>query len=137
MRWATTSSAPSRKTGEDLRVKRRAFLACVLASSTPMARAAEFPVVNRRHGLAFPRDHGSHPDFRNEWWYVTGVVNEPGGRDMGLQVTFFRNRPGVAEEGASRFAPRQLMFAHAAIADPAFGRLRHDQRAERAVFDVA
>jgi predicted secreted hydrolase len=118
-------------------MKRRAFLACVLASSMSGARTAEFPVVSRGQRLAFPRDHGSHPDFRNEWWYVTGVVNEPGGRDIGLQVTFFRNRPGVAEEGTSRFAPRQLVFAHAAIADPAFGRLRHDQRAERAVFDVA
>ena len=85
----------------------------------------------------FPRDHGSHPDFRNEWWYVTGLVRDANGRELGVQVTFFRNRPGVAEGTASRFAPRQLMFAHAAIADPAHGRLRHDQRAERAVFDLA
>ena len=120
-----------------MHVTRRAFLASMLASTMPPAHAAEFPVVTRGRRLAFPRDHGSHPDFRNEWWYVTGVVHEAGGPDIGLQVTFFRNRPGVAENGASRFAPRQLVFAHAAIADPALGRLRHDQRAERAAFDVA
>ena len=38
--------------------------------------------------------------------------------DLGVQITFFRNRPGVAEDSASRFAPPQLLFAHAAIADP-------------------
>jgi predicted secreted hydrolase len=43
----------------------------------------------------------------------------------------------VAESGSSRFAPRQLLFAHAAIADPRRGRLRHDQRAARAGFGLA
>jgi len=118
-------------------MKRRAFLASLLASSVPTARAAGFPVVLPGRRLEFPRDHGSHPDFRNEWWYVTGVVNDRDGRELGVQVTFFRNRPGVAESGSSRFTPRQLVFAHAAIADPAVGRLLHDQRAERAAFDIA
>ena len=66
--------------------------------------------------LQFPRDHGSHPDFRTEWWYVTGWLTLPDGSELGLQVTFFRNRPGVAEQSRSRFAPRQLLFAHAALA---------------------
>ena len=22
--------------------------------------------------LEFPRDHGSHPELRTEWWYMTG-----------------------------------------------------------------
>ena len=48
-----------------------------------------------------------------------------------MQVTFFRNRPGVAEESRSRFAPKQLLFAHAAIALPERGRLIVDQRAAR------
>ena len=61
----------------------------------------------------------------------------PHGRDLGVQITFFRNRPGVAESGTSRFAPRQLLFAHAAIADPRAARLRHDQRAARAGFGLA
>ncbi len=54
-----------------------------------------------------------------------------------MQVTFFRNRPGVAEANPSAFAPRQLLFAHAALADPRRGRLRHDQRAARAGFGLA
>ena len=91
--------------------------------------------------LEFPRDHGSHPAFRTEWWYVTAWVHDVDGQgdgqNRGVQITFFRNRPGVAESGTSRFAPRQLLFAHAAIADPRHGRLWHDQRAARAGFGLA
>ena len=52
-------------------------------------------------------------------------------------MTFFRNRPGIAEDSASRFAPSQLLFAHAAVADPRTGALLHDQRAARAGFGLA
>ena len=96
-----------------------------------------YPPVEPGPPLSFPRDHGSHPDFRTEWWYVTGWLKDATGRDYGVQVTFFRNRPRIAEDNPSAFAPRQLLFAHAAIADPALGRLRHDQRAARAGFGLA
>jgi predicted secreted hydrolase len=87
--------------------------------------------------LQFPRDHGSHPQFRTEWWYLTGWLKDESGRDLGMQITFFRNRPRVAEDNASRFAPRQLLFAHAALSDAATGKLLHDQRAARAGFGLA
>jgi predicted secreted hydrolase len=54
-----------------------------------------------------------------------------------MQITFFRNRPRVAEGVASRFAPEQLLFAHAALSDPGSGKLFHDQRAARAGFGLA
>ena len=101
------------------------------------ARAGALSRRRARRALAFPRDHGSHPAFRTEWWYVTGWLRDAREREFGVQVTFFRTRPGVAEESASRFAPTQLLFAHAAIADPALGRLRHDERAARAGFGLA
>jgi predicted secreted hydrolase len=87
--------------------------------------------------LTFPRDHGSHPAFRTEWWYVTGWLRDARAGDLGVQITFFRTRPGVNEASASRFAAKELLFAHAAIADPRHGRLRHDQRAARAGFALA
>ena len=118
-------------------MRRRTVLGLPLLMAAPLARSAEYPVVVPGRPLVFPRDHGSHPGFRNEWWYVTGTVSDTKGRELGVQVTFFRNRPGIAESSASRFAPRQLQFAHAAIADPAHGRLRHDQRAERVAFDLS
>jgi len=119
-------------------VKRRAFLVAPLALVAARAGAeVRYPAVLPDTALAFPRDHGSHPDFRTEWWYITAWVRDGDGNDLGVQITFFRNRPGVAESGNSRFAPRQLMFAHAAIADPRRGRLRHDQRAARTGFGLA
>jgi predicted secreted hydrolase len=99
--------------------------------------AADYPQVRQGASLQFPRDQGSHPDFRNEWWYVTGWLKDDKGAEFGVQITFFRNRPGIAEEIASRFAPRQLLFAHAAVSDPAQGRLLHGQRAARAGFGLA
>jgi len=97
----------------------------------------DYPTVRPGAALQFPRDHGSHPQFRNEWWYITGWLKAAGGRELGVQITFFRNRPRVAEDLASRFAPRQLLFAHAALADPSAGGLLHDQRAARAGFGLA
>ena len=97
----------------------------------------EYPTVRQGMAPQFPRDHGAHPAFRTEWWYVTGWVRDAAGRERGIQITFFRNRPGVAESNPSAFAAKQLMFAHAAIADPQLGRLRHDQRAARTGFGLA
>jgi predicted secreted hydrolase len=118
-------------------MKRRAFLTLPLLGLAPPAIAVEYPAVVPGHALGFPRDRGSHPDFRTEWWYVTGRLADRDGAPYGVQVTFFRNRPGVAEDNPSAFAPRQLLFAHAALADPRLGRLRHDQRMARAGFGLA
>src|SRR5947208_4344645 len=133
------SCGPGRTTGEpssstaEIAMKRRAFLASPLLLPPAAARGAEaYPEVTAGHRLQFPQDHGSHPAFRNEWWYVTGWLEDTSGNAAGFQVTFFRHRPGVAEETPSRFAARQLLFAHGALADPPYGRLRHDQRAARA-----
>jgi predicted secreted hydrolase len=93
--------------------------------------------VKPGHELQFPRDQGSHPQFRAEWWYITGRVKDASGRERGMQITFFRNRPRVDEDNPSRFAPRQILFAHAALADPGTGKLLHDQRAARAGFGLA
>jgi predicted secreted hydrolase len=119
-------------------VKRRAFLLAPLALAALRARAADdYPPVAPGHALEFPRDHGAHPAFRTEWWYVTGWLAGQGAQESGFQVTFFRSRPRVAEGNPSAFAPRQFVFAHAALADPREGRLVHDQRAARAGFGLA
>ena len=86
--------------------------------------------------LGFPRDHGSHPDLRTEWWYITGHA-QAAGRPWGFQVTFFRSRVDVAQGMQSAFAARQLVFAHAALTDVQGQKLLHDQRIARAGFGVA
>jgi predicted secreted hydrolase len=119
-------------------MNRRRFLACTLAGvAAPVWGGVTYPSVLAGTPLRFPRDHGAHPAYRTEWWYVTGWIRDARGRERGFQITFFRNRPGVQEDNPSAFAPRQLLFAHAALADAAAGRLRHDQRAARQGFGLA
>ena len=107
---------------------RRLILAFVLACAG--LAAAQFDPVRPGVELRFPADTGAHPGHRIEWWYVTGQLESPTG-PMGFQVTFFRLRNPDAEGRASRFAPKQLLFAHAALADPRAGRLLHAQRSAR------
>jgi len=117
---------------------RRRFLALALGVAVAPVRAeVTYPDVEPGTTLASPHDEGAHTAFRSEWRYVTGWLRDSEGRDCGFQVTFFRNRPGVTEASASRFAPKQLLFAHAAIADPSVKRLRIDQRAAREGFGLA
>ncbi|HET9404251.1 MAG TPA: carotenoid 1,2-hydratase [Burkholderiales bacterium] len=99
-------------------------------------RATSFAPVVPGYKIQFPRDEGSHPDFRIEWWYVTGWLTEPA-RPLGFQITFFRVRPDLKHDNPSRFAPRQILIAHAALSDPSHGRLIHEQRAARAGFELA
>lgn len=85
--------------------------------------------------LVLPRDHGPHPEFRNEWWYFTGWFKSGVGElaeELGIQITFFRSAPDVDLNNPSRFSPAQLLIAHVAIAHPKKGILVHDQIALRA-----
>jgi predicted secreted hydrolase len=116
-------------------MRRRSFLATPLllpslTAAQPTAGAPAYPPVTRGVRLIFPRDHGAHPDFRTEWWYVTGALDSPQ-PDVGFQLTFFRSRPGIGEGLRSPLAPRQILFAHAALTLPG-ERLRHAERAARA-----
>lgn len=112
-------------------------LLLLIALASPAHAQVDYPPVMPGAELEFPRDEGAHPDFRIEWWYVTGWLRDAKDAPLGFQVTFFRVRSGLGESNPSRFAPRQVLFAHAALADPAFGRLRHAERSAREGFDLA
>ena len=112
-------------------MQRRRFLMSLPAMATGSALGAGFAPVLPGRPLVFPADHGAHPAFRTEWWYATGWLSLPDGKPLGFQVTFFRVGTGLGEGNPSAFTPRQLVLAHAAIADPALGRLRHDERSAR------
>ncbi|MCX7277963.1 MAG: carotenoid 1,2-hydratase [Burkholderiales bacterium] len=90
--------------------------------------------------MQFPRDLGSHPEFGTEWWYITGravSIHGSSTREFGFQLTFFRSRVTATQAMASRFAAKQLLFAHAAITDVQGQKLWHDQRIARAGFGIA
>ncbi|MFT3758307.1 lipocalin-like domain-containing protein [Thauera sp.] len=114
-----------------------ALLSClppeIHAQDSGSAPAADgYPAVVPGRPLVFPDDFGAHPDYRTEWWYITGWLRDGAGAERGFQLTFFRVRTLIGEDNPSRFAPRQLILAHAAVADPVNGRLLHAERSARA-----
>jgi predicted secreted hydrolase len=64
--------------------------------------------------FAFPADHGPHPQFRIEWWYVTANLSDANGTACGVQWTLFRQAiaPGPPQEG---WANQQIWMGHAAV----------------------
>ncbi|MFK7962619.1 MAG: lipocalin-like domain-containing protein [Burkholderiaceae bacterium] len=89
-----------------------------------------YPAVLAGRPVRFPTDFGAHPEYRTEWWYLTAWLDTAAG-PLGAQVTFFRSRTPYGRENPSRFAPRQLLFGHAAIGSPAKGSLAHAEQAWR------
>jgi predicted secreted hydrolase len=113
----------------------KVFIALVSALLT--TAAVDYTAVTPGHPLVFPHDYGSHPDFRTEWWYITGWLTTAGGDPMGFQITFFRAKPSIDSANPSAFTARQLLIAHVAISDPKRGRLWQDQRIRRAGLGLA
>src|SRR5574341_1271324 len=117
-------------------MKRRVFLGLGLVPCTLWAQKVAYPEVKPNPQFIFPRDHGAHPEYRVEWWYVTGWLEAAAG-PHGFQITFFPARPEESSDNPSQFNPRQILFPHAALSDPKRGRLLHDERAARAGFSLA
>ena len=86
----------------------------------------------------FPADHGPHPGFRNEWWYVTGNLDSADGRRFGYELTIFRfslapDRP----ESESEWRTNQVYIAHLAITDVDDERFQVAQRYARGALGLA
>jgi predicted secreted hydrolase len=113
-------------------------LAPALTLAAGSGMAGDSPQAHR--APVFPRDHGSHPQTRIEWWYVTGhtrLGTDAAQQVFGFQLTFFRARVESTQQLESKFAARQLLFAHAALSDVTGQRFRHDQRIAREGFGIA
>lgn len=86
----------------------------------------------------FPEDHGAHPDYRHEWWYITGNLESEEGRRFGYQITFFRfNVAPTMPERDSALATNQVWMAHLAVTDPETGRFLHAERFARGAAGLA
>ena len=117
-------------------MRRAALLLGSLLCSGVFANTAYAPVVAGRP-LVFPADYGSHPEFRTEWWYVTGWLQTDHGESLGFQITFFRTKPDIDAANPSAFAARQILIAHCAISDPKRKSLWQDQKIRRAGLGLA
>lgn len=107
-----------------------------LAAATPLA---EWRRIEPGLSIELPKDHGSHPGFRTEWWYVTGHLADEAGREFGFQFTIFRNGldPEPAAPGASPLRARQVFAGHLAVTDVASGRTLFAERLRRAAAGLA
>lgn len=61
----------------------------------------------------FPTDHGPHPDYRIEWWYLTANLTGPDGTTYGAQWTLFRS--ALTPQEAQGWSANQLWMAHAGL----------------------
>jgi len=98
-----------------------------------------FARANEPRELSFPRDHGSHDEFRSEWWYFTGNLDSADGRHFGFELTFFRVAlaPQSAEPRASAWATKQVWMAHFAVTDVRGRRFLFAERFARGALGLA
>jgi predicted secreted hydrolase len=120
------------------------------------ARGGGFAQVVEPRVFEFPRDHGAHPEYRQEWWYVTGNLDSATGERFGFELTFFRF--ALAPEGAvgpasaagslelaaptpvavgSSWRTGQIYMGHFAITDVARQRFRFTQKLSRGAVGLA
>lgn len=111
---------------DSLKISRRAFTGAAvlfgLGGKRALAQgfaglggdAEGFSSVVPGKAFAFPGDHGPHPDYRIEWWYVTANLADKSGVAYGAQWTLFRQalQAGAQQQG---WANQQIWMGHAAV----------------------
>ena len=114
-------------------------------SPQPLAQKTDdgFDVPQPGHVFVFPRDHGSHPTFKLEWWYLTGHLFGPHGERFGFQSTVFRKaaKPALDPTNFSAPMPRfrndEFFLVHAALVDVTTGQFLHTERLARSGWDAS
>lgn len=75
-----------------------------------------FAVPQPEPVFSFPEDHGAHPDYRIEWWYLTATLTADDGRDYGIQWTLFRS--AQAPIASTAWGTEQIHMGHAGLTTP-------------------
>ncbi|HEX3844063.1 MAG TPA: lipocalin-like domain-containing protein [Steroidobacteraceae bacterium] len=141
-----------------MRFQPRALAAALLAVSVSCALAAAadltpggppaYAQAIAPRPLEFPRDQGPHPDFRQEWWYLTGNLDGADGHRFGFELTIFRfalppdsPRPAVgassADAESSPWRTKQIYLGHFAVTDVARHRFRFITKLSRGALGLA
>jgi predicted secreted hydrolase len=110
-------------------------LAVILNPLPAIPQTGPFDIPRPGRTFAFPRDHGSHPEFRIEWWYITGHLWDASSNRFGFQSTFFRTAappsPLPTPHATPTFGADHLFLAHAALLNTASGTFSHRERLHR------
>lgn len=103
-----------------------------MVRQVPLVTPDGFTLARPGYQFTFPRDHGSHPEFRTEWWYLTGHLRSSEGQRFGFQLTFFRQSTHRGPwKGSSAWRTDQMFLAHAAITDESGKRFLSAERFAR------
>ena len=140
-----------------------AWLLCGVSDAAefrpPLTTAEGYAVPQPGRRFEFPSDHGAHPEFKLEWWYVTGHLVAAGERRFGFQATFFRRAgpldragtntmsaanitnivatTGAAADGSSPFfRSDEVHLAHMAVLDVRTGKFVFQERLNRRGWDA-
>lgn len=100
-----------------------------------------FAIPPENYKFSFPKDHGAHPDYRIEWWYITGHLN---GKDtksqktsrFGYQATFFRVAQKKSNLGNKFLNNGQFFMAHMALSDIDGEKFYHEEKMNRDGWDA-
>lgn len=81
----------------------------------------------------FPKDHGAHPEYRTEWWYFTGNLEDDVGSRYGYQLTFFRQGiRRIVSQPSNPWDIRDVYLAHFTLTDGSRKKFRWAERISRA-----
>jgi predicted secreted hydrolase len=99
---------------------------------------AGFEKAIEPRAFRFPEDHGPHPGFRNEWWYITGNLDGEDGRRFGFELTIFRFALTPSLPAAeSNWRSNQVYIAHFAVTDAGRERFYTAERYSRGALGLA
>jgi predicted secreted hydrolase len=101
-----------------------------------------YPLALEPREFSFPGDHGPHPEYRNEWWYVTGNLDSARGKRFGFELTIFRFTLAPAKDvepksTVSAWATNQVYIGHFAVTDVDAERFHVAQRYARGALQLA
>ncbi len=109
-----------------------------IAQSLSGNDAGGFKRVQMPREFKFPQDFGPHPEYQTEWWYYTGNLTDPSGRDFGYQLTFFRRALSPHDiKRESNWASNQIYFAHFALTDIENGKFYSSESWSRGAMGLA
>jgi predicted secreted hydrolase len=125
-----------------------AAVAMTLATANGLAGQSPFAQALTPKPLQFPRDQGPHPDYRQEWWYLTGNLDSTAGERFGFELTIFRFAlaPDPAEPvrtasqpaaASSRWRTHQIYLGHFAVTDVSRHAFRFTTKLARGALGLA
>jgi len=113
-------------------------LLILLLAQSQLALSDPFPVVPYPLSLSFPRDHGSHPEHKTEWWYFTGHLHsEETKQSFGFELTFFRVALKNSSSNRSAWKSDNIFLAHFAVTDDKAQRFYFTERTSRESLGMA